>query len=269
MAFPNHAFLSLALTIGSVACSALALRAEAEPAPAFPEPSQPSAASQVLPPSSPLSSAPLSPVTETSKAPSVTPAAAIAPEQTAAKQTIEFTQPVPVPVPGSAETSASSLLTPVIPTVATDSARGVEIAQGITPGRATRSSSSYFGVGGNIGFVGDSTAVGNGSFVILSKIGLTDRLSARPAVLFGDNITILLPVTYDFASVGSVGSYSVAPYVGGGFAIATDSDDTFNLLATAGVDIPLGAQFTGNAAFNVTFLDRVSFGLLLGVGYNF
>ena len=180
-----------------------------------------------------------------------------------------------VPLPGSAQTTASTLLAqpetlPVQSQSGDSTTSGDQkVAQDITPGRATRSSSSYFGVGGNIGILGDRTAVGNGSFAILSKIGLTDRISFRPALLFGDRVTFLLPVTYDFSSVGTVASYSVAPYVGAGFAINTGGDDTFNLLGTAGVDIPLGSQFTANAGFNVTFLNGVSFGLLLGLGYNF
>ncbi len=66
---------------------------------------------------------------------------------------------------------------------------------GIAPGRATRSGPSYVGVAGNIGLSGGETALGIGNFTVISKIGLAEAVSVRPAVVIGDNTTFLIPVT--------------------------------------------------------------------------
>lgn len=142
----------------------------------------------------------------------------------------------------------------------------------ITPGRATSSGSSYFGVGGNIGLGDGDTAIGEGSFAILSKIGLTRNFSVRPSVLFGDNVTIMLPVTYDFrfgeGPTEQLG-FTAAPFLGAGAAISTGDDSSVDLLLTGGIDVPLGSQFTATASVNASVTGNAAVGLLLGVGYNF
>jgi len=154
------------------------------------------------------------------------------------------------------------------PTTPTQTAPGE-----IEPGRATRGGSSYVGVGGNIGLGGGDTALGIGNFTVISKIGFTEAISARPAVVFGDNTTILIPVTYDFtiqptgAETEAISTF--APYVGGGLAIATGDDSDVGPMLTAGADVPIGNQFTANAGVNVGFFDSSSVGLTIGVGYNF
>ena len=139
-----------------------------------------------------------------------------------------------------------------------------EIAQTIQldPGRATRSGSSYWGLGGNIGLDGN-TSVGENAFAVISKIGLTDSLSFRPSALIDEDITFLLPLTVDFRG------RQVSPYLGGGLSIATGEGDTVGLLISGGLDIPLSPKFTANTAINVKFMDNTGVGLLLGVGYNF
>jgi hypothetical protein len=152
-----------------------------------------------------------------------------------------------------------------------------QVAQAITPGTATRSGSSYIGVGGNIGLGDGDTALGDGSFAIFSKIGLTDIISVRPAVLFSDDPTILIPVTFDFIPgvtgvtedlSGRLG-LRISPYVGGGVAISTGDGSGVDFLLSGGVDVPLTAQFTATAAVNATLFDNTAVGLLLGLGYNF
>lgn len=142
----------------------------------------------------------------------------------------------------------------------------------ITPGRATSSGSSYFGVGGNIGLGDGDTAIGEGSFAILSKIGLTRNFSVRPSALIGDSVTILLPVTYDFSfgegPTGELG-FTAAPYLGIGAALSTGDDFSADLLLTGGIDVPLGTQFTATASVNASVTGKAAVGLLLGVGYNF
>lgn len=147
------------------------------------------------------------------------------------------------------------------------------IAQAVDPGRATRSGPSYIGVGGNIGLGGETT-LGEGSFAVISKIGLTDRFSARPGVVIGgDDPVILIPLTIDFpiSSVAEAGELEVdaAPYVGGGIAISTGGSSVTRALVTAGVDIPVADRVTANAGVNFAFFDDTEVGIVLGVGYNF
>ena len=143
----------------------------------------------------------------------------------------------------------------------------------VRPGRATRSGPSYIGIGGNLGFGGD-TALGDGSFAVISKIGLTNNFSVRPTVLFRDNLTILVPVTYDFVSQNAVEVsddfvITAAPYVGAGVIISTGDDGNFGFLISGGVDVPISSNFTATAGLNVGFVDGAEVGLLLGVGYTF
>jgi hypothetical protein len=149
-----------------------------------------------------------------------------------------------------------------------------EVAQTeVRPGRATRSGPSYIGIGGNLGFGGDS-ALGDTSFAILSKIGLTSNISVRPSLLFRDDLAVLIPVTYDFVSQEAVEVsddfvITAAPYLGAGVAFSTGDDGQFGFLISGGVDVPLSSNFTATAGLNVGFLDGTEVGLLLGVGYTF
>ncbi len=139
----------------------------------------------------------------------------------------------------------------------------------LEPGRATRSGSSYVGLGGNIGLDGD-TSVGEGGLAVISKIGLTDYLSFRPLVLINEDLTLLLSLTVDFLGKPvPEADLRIAPYLGGGLSLATGEDDTVGLLISGGLDIPLSAKFTANTAINVKFMDDTGVGLLLGLGYNF
>lgn len=174
-------------------------------------------------------------------------------------------------------TSASALTNQpkVAEKPATASEPTEKVAQGtqIRPGRATRSGPSYIGIGGNLGFGGD-TALGDGSFAIISKIGLTNNFSVRPTVLFRDNLTLLVPVTYDFVSQEAVEVsedfvITAAPYAGAGVALSTGDDGHFGFLISGGVDVPLSRNFTATAGLNIGFLDGAEVGLLVGVGYTF
>lgn len=144
------------------------------------------------------------------------------------------------------------------------------VAQDIVPGIATRSGPTYIGIGGNIGLGDGDTALGEGSFAIISKIGLTRLISVRPSALFADDFTLLIPVTYDFSLGGldDVG-FSVAPYLGAGAAISLGDDSAVDLLLTAGVDVPLSDQFTVTGAINASVFDNTAIGFLIGIGYNF
>lgn len=175
-------------------------------------------------------------------------------------------------MPGTIQTSTTAITPEQQPTQFSPSAPAV--AQGdITPGRATRGGSSYVGIGANIGIGGGDSALGDGNFTVLSKIGVTRNFSVRPAVVLGDNTTFVIPVTYDFNLQQLNDPFAdplpIAPYVGAGAAIKTGDDSQLGFLLSAGVDVPLTTRFTATAAVNAGFFDDADIGLLLGVGYNF
>ena len=149
----------------------------------------------------------------------------------------------------------------------------------IDPGAATRGGSSYVGVAGNIGISGNST-LSESNYALISKIGLTNRISVRPSVIFGGDTLFLVPVTLDFAprvaDPLNGQELSISPFLGGGVAINTGGGSDFGFLLTGGVDLPLGVggasrrhRFTATGTVNAAFLDRTDVGLFLGIGYNF
>jgi hypothetical protein len=147
--------------------------------------------------------------------------------------------------PGTILTSASALLAAPTsqiektPTATTPQTESTEVAQVVSPGRTTRSGPSYIGVGGNIGLTGNTT-LSEGAFTVISKIGLTRNLSARPAAVIGDNTVFLIPLTVDFPQENlEVTQLNIAPYIGGGVAISTGRDSTVGALISGGVDVPL------------------------------
>ncbi|MGF1936532.1 MAG: fasciclin domain-containing protein [Nostoc sp. ChiQUE02] len=143
----------------------------------------------------------------------------------------------------------------------------------VTAGRATRGGRSYIGGGGNIGLSGNDTALSDSNFAVISKVGLTNYLSVRPSVIFGDDTIFLVPLTLDFSprTAGSVGerTFAISPFVGAGVAIEANLDTDIGLLLTGGVDVPVGSRFTVTGSVNAAFLDDTDVGLLLGVGFNF
>ncbi|MBN3940240.1 MAG: fasciclin domain-containing protein [Nostoc sp.] len=150
-------------------------------------------------------------------------------------------------------------------------------SNGTTPdvnvGRSTRGGRSYIGVGGNIGLSGDDTALSDTNFTVISKLGLTNNISVRPSVIFGDDTIFLVPVTLDFSPrrAGSVGerTFAISPYIGAGVAIEANADTDIGLLLTGGVDVPLGSKLTLTGGVNAAFVDDTDVGLQLGIGYNF
>ena len=192
----------------------------------------------------------------------------------------ENTSKITAPIPGTTLTSADVLATgPVTGQVAEPTTQASsqtstrKIAQiGISPGRITRGGSSYVGIAGNIGIGGGGTSLGNSNFTVISKIGLTNTFSVRPAVVIGDDATFLIPLTYDF-NVSSADAFSeslpFSPYLGAGVAVSTRSNDNVAALLSAGVDVPISSQFTATAGVNVGFFRNTDVGLLIGVGYNF
>ncbi|MCC5659464.1 hypothetical protein LC608_21290 [Nostoc sp. XA010] len=181
----------------------------------------------------------------------------------------------PTPIPGTVATSSATLTSEFVqPTSQTTSQpSATKVAQSdIDLGTTTRGGSSYIGVAANIGLSGGETSLGDGNFAVVSKIGLTNSISVRPSAVFGDNTTVLVPITYDF-TFKSADAFSeplaIAPYVGVGAAYKTGDDSQLGFLVAGGIDVPLTPQFTATAAVNAGFFDETDIGLLLGVGYNF
>jgi hypothetical protein len=181
----------------------------------------------------------------------------------------------PTPIPGTVATSSATLTSEFVESASQTTAQpsDIRVAQSdIDLGRSTSGGSSYLGVAANIGLSGGDSSLGDGNFAVISKIGLTNSISVRPSAVFGDNTTVLLPITYDF-SFQSADAFSeplpIAPYIGVGAAYKTGDDSQFAFLVSGGIDVPLTPQFTATAAVNAGFFDQTDVGLLLGVGYNF
>lgn len=186
--------------------------------------------------------------------------------------------PIVTPFPGTVATSSAALVSgytePNSQSSAPQVAQPTKVAQSdIDVGRTTRGGRSYIGVAGNIGLGGGDSALGDGNFAVISKVGLTNAISVRPSAILGDNTTFLIPITYDLSlrQGGDVFNepLPIAPYIGVGAAIKTGDDSQIAFLVSGGIDVPLNAQFTATAAVNAGFFDQTDIGLLLGVGYNF
>jgi hypothetical protein len=150
--------------------------------------------------------------------------------------------------------------------------------------RGTRGVPNYLGIGINIGLTeeddvaeadaddGGETALGDAGFVINGKIGLSRNISLRPGVIVGDDALFMVPLTYDFLipRVDPFEPVRFAPFLGGGVALSTDSDDNIGFLLTGGVDVPLSRSFVANGSINIGFIeDETDIGIILGVGYTF
>ncbi|MGJ5672932.1 MAG: hypothetical protein ACR9NN_04845 [Nostochopsis sp.] len=199
-------------------------------------------------------------------------------EQFSAIATPQTDSPTFTPVPGTVATSSSALTTQNQEQNQQPSSQlstpAPKVAQSdILPGRATRGGSSYLGIAANIGLNGGESSLGDGNFMVISKIGLSRSLSVRPSAVFGDDTTILVPITYDFSFQQLGDTFNepvpISPYVGGGAAIKTGDDSESTFLLSGGVDFPLSDRFTATAAINAAFFDDTDIGLTLGVGYNF
>ncbi|MBE9048840.1 hypothetical protein IQ243_00125 [Nostocales cyanobacterium LEGE 11386] len=175
-----------------------------------------------------------------------------------------------MPVPGTASTLSAALTAESEPT---EQPATSQVAQAdINLGRPTRGGRSYIGVAGNVGLGGGDSSLGDGNFAVVSKVGLTNAISVRPSAVFGNNTTILLPVSYDFSLQQAdpfAEPLAIAPFIGVGAAIKTGGNSRTAFLVSGGVDFPLTPQFTATASVNAGFFDQTDVGLLLGVGYNF
>lgn len=229
---------------------------------------QPTAKSETVKISPSIAAKPIQPVTPLKTQTAVT-TDLVAPPQ------LKPTAPVPVPLPGTVETSADKLQA----TPASDSASQVSQAPTTapspnptsTPTRAKKPKYkfSYLGIGVNFGSGGDTSALSETSFAAFSKFALSPSFSIRPALLVNKNTTVFLPVTYDFPISGPG---HIAPYVGLGlqssapFSAAVTKSD---LLLTAGVDYPINSHLALTGGVNLGTSNNSGIGGLLGLAYIF
>lgn len=131
---------------------------------------------------------------------------------------------------------------------------------------------AYIGVGVNLGLGSGNSDLSEGRFLVYGKLGFTQNISLRPAILLGNETTFLIPVTYDFPlqSADAIQPVSFVPYLGGGVIIASGSgNNNVGLLLSGGVDFPISRDFTATAGLNVGFVrSTTDFGILLGIAYN-
>lgn len=141
-------------------------------------------------------------------------------------------------------------------------AEPAELAQARRRTRGRVGSTNFVGIGGDLGYADDL------SFAVISKFGLTNKISIRPSALIGDEFSILVPVTYDFRQASGDG-FQIVPYAGIGGAYNSGDDDEFQFIVSGGADFPLSRTITLNAQANLSVFDDSDFGVTVGVGYNF
>lgn len=156
---------------------------------------------------------------------------------------------------GPTDTGAAALTSP-------ETGEPLEVAQ-FRPSPRRAVNSSFVGIGGDIGYADDL------SFAVISKIAFANRIAVRPSVLIGDDVSVLVPVTYDFIQYApEAAGFRIIPYGGVGAAYSSDGDSDINLLLSAGVDVPVTRQITVNAQANLGLFNDTDFGVTVGAAYN-
>ncbi len=130
-----------------------------------------------------------------------------------------------------------------------------------------RSNPSFLGAGLNLGIGGDS-ALGDSSFAVLSKLALGPSFSVRPTLLIENDVTFLIPVTYDFEPI-TTEYLTLAPYAGGGLSFSTGDDSNFDLLLSAGFDVPITRNLAATTGVNITPFDSFDIGVQAGLVFTF
>lgn len=122
---------------------------------------------------------------------------------------------------------------------------------------------NYVGVGG-----------GDEGFVINGKLTLGDNFSVRPSVAtdfdFDDaeDVSYLLPVTYDFNAVNEGGN--LYPFLGAGIGGDIGEDSTVEFALTGGADYHFNERWVANGSIRyLPFADSDEVGFTVGVGYVF
>ncbi|MEL6263295.1 MAG: hypothetical protein AAFR12_19755 [Cyanobacteria bacterium J06626_6] len=123
---------------------------------------------------------------------------------------------------------------------------------------------NYVGIGG-----------GDDGFAVNGKLSLAENLSIRPEVATdfdfndGEDLTYLVPITYDFNTIGT-GRAAFNPFVGAGVSgdIGDDSDIDFSLVA--GTDYRFADKYVANGSVSYSpFADDDEVDFTVGIGYLF
>jgi hypothetical protein len=119
---------------------------------------------------------------------------------------------------------------------------------------------NYVGIGG-----------GDDGFVVNGKLSVSDNISIRPEVAtdfdFNDSedISYLVPITYDFNSVGT-DNYQFNPFLGAGVTGAIGEDSNTEFAVVAGADYRFANKYVANGSVNYApFADNDEVGFTVGV----
>jgi hypothetical protein len=131
----------------------------------------------------------------------------------------------------------------------------------------------YIGIGSAIGLGGNTTALGTGGVVILTKVRFTDNLSLHDAtVVFGGGAaTSMIIISADLPIRNDAGQTIVSPFIGGGAMLRYAEGLYISPAISGGIDVPISQDFTGTVRLNAGFPNNrhADVGILVGAGYNF
>ena len=132
---------------------------------------------------------------------------------------------------------------------------------------------SYIGIGSAVGLSGNTTGLGSGGLVILSKLKFSDNLSLHDATIILGNsaATSMIIVSADFPILNDTGKTIISPFIGGGAMLRYDRGLYISPAISAGIDIPISRNLTGTLRLNAGFPSNknADVGLLVGAGYSF
>jgi hypothetical protein len=132
---------------------------------------------------------------------------------------------------------------------------------------------SYIGIGSAIGLSGNTTALGSGGLVILSKLKFSNNLSLHDATIILGNsaATSMIIVSADLPILNSAGKTIVSPFIGGGALVRYDRGFSISPAISGGIDLPLARNLTGTLRINAGFPSNqnADVGILVGAGYTF
>ena len=131
---------------------------------------------------------------------------------------------------------------------------------------------NYIGIGSAIGVSGNTTALGTGGVVILTKVEFSEHLSLHDAtIVFGNgDPTSMIILTAELPIRNDAGKTILSPFLGGGAMLRYRDGVSFSPAISGGVDIPLSKDFTGTVRLNLGFPSHRSadVGVLIGAGFN-
>lgn len=132
---------------------------------------------------------------------------------------------------------------------------------------------SYIGIGSGLGLSGNTTALGSGGLVILSKLKFSDHLSLHDATIILGNsaATSMIIVSADFPILNDGGKTIISPFIGGGAMVRYDRGLSISPAISGGIDVPISRNLTGTLRLNAGFPSNrnADVGILVGAGYSF